>query len=214
MADYIIVLFKNKERYKIIKNYKTYKKSLDFFNKEIQKSNDVVFNIQTENGKTVKYEIGLLEKNSKKLTPIYKIDELGRNIPIELNDPEYSILKIEDYKFDEKIFDLNKKKRVDSSKFIKLITQGNELKLISKLNNKIIVQIDENFSLYSLKSSSDSERFLDALERHIINLNKRNCLIVKDSSREQRKYMYDILSNLGYNKGMLYRKSTTHSKDK
>jgi len=214
MADYIIVLFKNKERYKIIKNYKTYKKSLDFFNKEIQKSNDVVFNIQTENGKTVKYEIGLLEKNSKKLTPIYKIDELGRNIPIELNDPEYSMLKIEDYKFDEKIFDLNKKKRVDSSKFIKLITQGNELKLISKLNNKIIVQIDENFSLYSLKSSSDSERFLDALERHIINLNKRNCLIVKDSSREQRKYMYDILSNLGYNKGMLYRKSTTHSKDK
>lgn len=78
MSDYIIVLFKNKEKYKIIKKYKTYKKSLEFFNKELKKGEDVIFDIQTENGRTVKYEIGLLEKNSKKLTPIYKTDEFGK----------------------------------------------------------------------------------------------------------------------------------------
>jgi hypothetical protein len=67
--------------------------------------------------------------------------------------------------------------------------------------------------LFSLKSVYDAERFLNNLEKYMISNNKKNCLIVKDDSSPQKKYLYEVLSNLGYDKNMLYRKSTTHLKD-
>ena len=212
--NYTIILFKNKERYKIIKNYKTYKNALPFFNSKVKESNEVVFDVQTENGRDVSYEIALIEKTSEKLFPIYKTDEMGRNIPIELNDPNYAIIKIEKYNIPEKVFHINKKQKISSEKLITNFLRGDSLKLVSKLNNKIIIQDEDVYNLFSLKSIYDADRFLTNLEKYMIANHKNNCLIVKDSSREQKKYLYEILSNLGYNKDMLYRTSTTHLKDK
>lgn len=212
--NYIIILFKNKERYKIIKKYKTYKNALPFFNSKVKESNDVVFDVQTENGRDVKYEIALLERTSEKLFPIYRTDEMGRNVPVELNDPNYKILKIEKYNIPEKVFSIAKKQKISSEKLINNYLKGSSLKLVSKLNNKIIIQDEDIYNLFSLKSIYDADRFLINLENHMIKNNKNNCLIVRDSSKEQKKYLYEILTNLGYNKSMLYRTSTTHLKDK
>ena len=212
--NYIIILFKNKERYKIIKKYKTYKNALPFFNSKVKESNDVVFDVQTENGRDVNYEIALLERTSEKLFPIYRTDEMGRNIPVEINDPNYKILKIEKYNIPEKVFHITKKVKISSEKLIHNYLRGDSLKLVSKLNNKIIIQDEDIYNLFSLKSTYDADRFLINLEKHMITNSKSNCLIVRDSSREQKKYLYEILTNLGYNKSMLYRTSTTHLKDK
>ena len=212
--NYIIILFKNKERYKIIKKYKTYKNALPFFNSKVKESNDVIFDVQTENGRDVNYEIALLERTSEKLFPIYRTDEMGRNIPVELNDPNYAILKIEKYNIPEKVFHISKKQKISSEKLINTYLKGDSLKLVSKLNNKIIIQDEDIYNLFSLKSIYDADRFLINLEKYMMSNNKSNCLIVKDSSREQKKYLYEILTNLGYNKSMLYRTSTTHLKDK
>jgi hypothetical protein len=212
--NYTIILFKNKERYKIIKNYKTYKNALPFFNSKVKESNEVVFDVQTENGRDVNYEIALIEKTSEKLFPIYRTDEMGRNIPVQLNDPNYAILKIEKYNIPEKVFHISKKQKISSEKLINTYLKGDSLKLVSKLNNKIIIQDEDIYNLFSLKSIYDADRFLINLEKYMISNNKSNCLIVKDSSREQKKYLYEILTNLGYNKSMLYRTSTTHLKDK
>jgi len=212
--NYTIILFKNKERYKIIKNYKTYKNALPFFNSKVKESNEVVFDVQTENGRDVNYEIALIEKTSEKLFPIYRTDEMGRNIPVQLNDPNYAIIKIEKYNIPEKVFHISKKQKISSEKLINTYLRGNSLKLVSKLNNKIIIQDEDIYNLFSLKSIYDADRFLINLEKYMMLNNKSNCLIVKDSSREQKKYLYEILTNLGYNKSMLYRTSTTHLKDK
>jgi hypothetical protein len=212
--NYIIILFKNKERYKIIKKYKTYKNALPFFNSKVSESNNVVFDVQTENGRNVNYEIALLERTSEKLFPIYRTDEMGRNIAVELNDPNYAILKIEKYNIPEKVFHISKKQKISSEKLINNYLRGDSLKLVSKLNNKIIIQDEDIYNLFSLKSIYDADRFLINLEKHMITNNKSNCLIVRDSSKEQKKYLYEILTNLGYNKSMLYRTSTTHLKDK
>jgi len=80
--NYLIVLFKNKERYKIIKKYRTYKNSFNFYTLKLKESESVVFDVQTENGRVVNYEIALIEKTSEKLLPIFKTDELGRNLSI------------------------------------------------------------------------------------------------------------------------------------
>jgi hypothetical protein len=212
--NYTIILFKNKERYKIIKNYKTYKNALPFFNSKVKESNEVVFDVQTENGRDVNYEIALIEKTSEKLFPIYRTDEMGRNIPVQLNDPNYAIIKIEKYNIPEKVFHISKKQKISSEKLINTYLKGDSLKLVSKLNNKIIIQDEDIYNLFSLKSIYDADRFLINLEKYMMSNNKSNCLIVKDSSREQKKYLYEILTNLGYNKSMLYRTSTTHLKDK
>ena len=42
--NFLIVLFKNKTRKKIIKKFKTSKRALDFFNKIISESDNVIFN--------------------------------------------------------------------------------------------------------------------------------------------------------------------------
>ena len=48
--------------------------------------------------------------------------------------------------------------------FIKTYLQKNKIKLISKLNNKVIVQVDDVFNLFSLKTDFDCDRFLGLLE--------------------------------------------------
>lgn len=212
--NYTIILFKNKERYKIIKKYKTYKNALLLFNKKVNESNSIVFDVQTENGKDVNYEIGLIEKTSEKLFPIYRTDDLGRNIPVELNNPNYGIIKIEKYKIPERVYHITKKEKISSELLISKYLKGDSLKVVSKLNNKIIIQDDDVYNLFSLKSIFDAERFLNNLEKFMIENNKSNCLIVRDSSSQQKKYLYEVLSNLGYSKDMLYRTSTTHLKDK
>jgi hypothetical protein len=213
-SDYLVVIFKNKDRYKIIKKYLKYKNALNFYNKEVKLSNDVIFNIETENGKKVKYEIGLLEKTSEKLIPIYKTDEIGRNITIQLDDPNYGILKIDDYRFPEKIQNIKTKKRIDIDELIKKYLKGDSMKMVSKLNNKIVVQDNDVFNIFSCKSSDDAERLLNSLQKHFMEIKKKNCLIVFDSSSAQKKYLYEVLSEKGFDKNMLYRTSTTHPKDK
>lgn len=211
-SEYSIILFKNKERYKIIKNYTKHKNAVDFFNKKMKESDDVVFDVQTENGKKVRYELAILEKTSDKLFLAFKTDEFGRNVFINLDDPGYSIIKISDYNIPEKIFDIKKNQRISFEEFLKKYIKGGSLKVISKLNNKIIVQEDDKFDLLSLKSEYDSNRFLDNLEKYLINNSLKNCMVVKDNSIEQKKYLYNILVEKGYDKKMLYRSSTTHLK--
>jgi hypothetical protein len=215
MSDnYIIVLFKNKEKYKIIKKYKTYKNAFNFYNSKVKENESVIFDVQTENGKDVEYEIALIEKTSEKLLSVFRTDEMGRNITLNLNDPNFAILKIQKYKIPEMLFSIDKKTKLSVEKLIQSKLNDSSLKLVSKLNNKIIIQDDDKFSLYSLKSIYDADRFLNSLQSYMMNNNKKNCLIVKDTSIEQKKYLYEVLGNLGYNKKMLYRTSTTHLKDK
>ena len=213
-GDYIIVLFKNKQRYKIIKQYKTYKNALTLYKSMIDENKDVVFDVQTENGRDVKYEIALLEKSSAKLIAIFMTDEMGRNVKVDVDNPDYTITKIESYKIPEKIQNIKTREKVESNQLIKKYITDSSLKLVSKLNNKIIIQDDDKFNVFATKSIYDAERFLNNLESFMMSNNRRNCLIVKDSSSEQKKYLYEVLSNQGFNKKMLYRTSTTHLKDK
>ena len=88
----------------------------------------------------------------------------------------------------------------------------NVKKLISKLNNKIVVQNDDNVLIFTLKNDSDSERFIDTMSNYFIENKKTDCILVKDTSIIQRKYLYDLLTQKGFPKNYLFRHSTTHPK--
>ena len=83
--------------------------------------------------------------------------------------------------------------------------------MISKLNNKVVVQEDDNYFLFSLKTENECERFLTIIEYKV---DKKNFIIVRDFTSPQRKYLYDLLVGKGYDIDFLYRTSTTHPKER
>ena len=205
---YLIVLFKNKERKKIIKKFKTYQRAKEFFDNQI-KNNNVIFEKGVENGKLCSFEIGLLEKDSINFDSYFIKDILGRQIKVNIDDPDYKILKISRYSVEEFIYDISKNKKISIDKFISEYLKRGSIKLISKLNNKVIVQDDDKFSLFSLKSDDDCFRFTQILQKYLVEKNRTDCIIVLDSSLPQKKYLYSLLESKGISKLILYKKSTT-----
>jgi len=214
MENYLVVLFKNKSKKRIIKKFITYKKAETFFRKLIKESDNVIFNKEVENGFPCKFELGLVELSNKQLIPIYITDEMGRNIKVKLENDGMTLKEIVIYKEEEKIFDIQKNKKITTQELIKNYIKGDGVKMISTLNNKIIIQIDDEVSLFSLKSEVESGRFLDCLMGYFFKIKRKDCIFVKDFSSAQRKYLFEILKNKGIDKKILYRKFTTYPRPK
>ena len=214
MENYLIVLFKNKVRRKIIKKFVTYKRAKQFFNKLKSESESVIFRKEVENTKPCLYELGLIEVSSNRLFPIYMTDEMGRNIKVSLDESGMTLSEIITYNIEEQIFDLQKKIKIDINSFIKTYLKKDGIKLVSGLNNKIIVQNDDVISLFSLKNEQETSRFLDCLSSNFFKERRGDCIFVKDTSSAQRKYLIDLLSSKGIDKQILYRKFTEHPRSK
>lgn len=209
---YLVVLFKNKQKKKIIKKFKTYIRAKKYFDDRTK--NLPVYCKQIENGEVVSFEMGLLEKDSLNFDILYKKDGLGRNVKVDLEDPDYKIIEIRDYNVEELIYDVGRNNKISFDVFIKKFLPKNNIKLISKLNNKVVVQNDEKIDLFSLKSDSDCHRFLEVLRRFLYDEKRTDCLIVFDTSMPQKKYLYSLLESKGISKSALYRKSTTFISEK
>jgi hypothetical protein len=210
IPKYYIVLFKNKTRKKIIKKFSNFKNAEKFYSELTKQNSEVIFEKKVENGKNCNYEIAFLQNKSNQYFDVYKIDELGRNIKVELEDPDYDLLKISDYKMEEKVFDIQKNNKISIEIFIKNYLKGDGLKMISTLNNKLIIQLDEKFNLFSLKTPEEARRCIDSLSQYFYNIKRKDCMFVKDESTVQKKYLIKLLSDWGVDKKILYRQFTTH----
>lgn len=210
MFNYLVVLFKNKERKKIIKKFVTFDKANSFYNKILDSSSKVVFEKKYENGKESEFEIGIIQcGTSNNNTPIYVTDNLGRNIKVKLEDSDYSLIKLSKFKQEEFVFDINRNKKISFDNFVKSYLKEETLKVISILNNKLIVQKDDDVKLFSLKNEDDCLRFVESISSHFMKTRRTDCLFVKDDSTPQRKYLLELLSKNGFDKKILYRKFTT-----
>jgi len=210
MSNYAVVIFKDKSLKKILKEFITFKKAKTFFNDLLKKSDEVLFEVYYENGKPCRFEIALIENSNSKLIPVYLTDEMGKSKKVKLEESGRTISEISLYKKEEKIFDLNQNKKIFSEEFLKKYLKGDNVKLISSLNNKVILQNDDDIKLFSLKNESEVVRFLDFLTSYLQKNKRRDCLIVKDNSTAQKKYLLELLSKNGIDKKILYRKTTTH----
>jgi predicted Fe-Mo cluster-binding NifX family protein len=209
MANYLVVLFKDKKRKRIIKKFITHKKAKLLYDKMMKESNEVIFNTEVENGNPCKYELGIVEMSSKQLIPVYITDEFGRSVKVKLEEDGMTLYQIAPYKKEETIYDIDKKKKITTKEFVSKYLKGTGMKMISSLNNKIIVQEEESIHLFTTKSESESQRFLDCLSLHFFKNKRGDCLFVKDHSTPQKKYLYDLLESKGISKKILYRKFTS-----
>lgn len=208
--NYQIVLFKNKTKKKIIKKFKTHKRANSYFESLMEQSDAVIFDKKYENGVECSYELALLEKTSGTFLPIFLKDEFGRKIKVSLDDDDYTILKIMKYKIEELFLDYSKNEKINLNQLFKTYLKEDGLKLVSKLNNKIIIQNDDKFNLFTFKNDDDSLRFIDNVSEHFINEKRYDCMFVKDYTTSQRKYLYNLLEENGFQKNYLVRHSTTH----
>ena len=112
MSNFLIVLFKNKVKKKIINKFITLKKCDEFYKKLIGDSDSVIFPKSYENGVKSEYEIAILEKKTINSTEIFIKDNLGRNNKVELDDSEYIIKKILNYNIEETILDYSNNKKI------------------------------------------------------------------------------------------------------
>jgi hypothetical protein len=214
MENFIVVLFKNKLKKKIIKKFITYKKAKNFFQNLIKKSDNVIFSKQFENAKECKYELGLVEMSNKQLFPIYMTDEMGRNVKVKLQDDNKTLVEVIPYNIEEKIYDVQKNKKIETEQLINDYLKGDGIKMVSSLNNKIVVQKNEKVYLFSVKNQSESNRLLDCLSKHFFKIRRSDCIFVKDYSSAQRKYLFSLLEEKGFDKKVLYRQFTTYPRSK
>ena len=205
----MVVLFKNKKNKKIINKFITFSRAKQFYDKLIKESNEVLFEVKVEGGVDCKYEVGIVEMSSKQLIPVYMTDEYGRNIKVKLDEDGMTLFKVDIFKKEETIYDIKEQKKITTQTFIKKYLKGDGLKMISVLNNKIVLQEDEKIHLFTLKSESESSRFVDSLSSYFFKIKRGDCLFVKDYSTAQRKSLYSLLENSGIEKKILYRKFTT-----
>jgi hypothetical protein len=210
---YLIVLFKNKKRKKILNKFKTLERANKYFNDTLKTSNNVLFSKSFENGKPCKYEIGFLESGSTDFNLYFVKDELGRQIKVDIDDPDYRLTKIVDYNIEELLYDVDEKNKISFGGFIKKYLTSSGIKLISKLNNKVAIQNDDKVNLVSLKSIDECSRFIDVLEDYLIKNGRLDCILVKDTSKQQKKYLYTILESKGIDKSFLYRRFTTFTRE-
>jgi hypothetical protein len=210
MSNFVVVLFKNNKRKRILKKFITFDKANKFYQNLVEKSNEIIFDVSYENGKYCKFDLGLIQIGMKNDTPVYILDEMGRNIKISLDSDSMKLIEIRKYKKEEKVFDIQTNKKISVNDIIKSYLKTDTLKLIYILNNKIIIQLDDNISIFSTKNESDSFRFIDSLSNHFFKIKRFDCMFVKDISSAQRKYLFELLDNFGFDKKKLYRKSTTH----
>ena len=206
-------MFKDKKSKRIIKKYLTEKKCEEKFNQLIDRSNNLYFDVQYENGKKCSFDLGIISDETETQPPIYRTDEMGRNEKIFI-DGDYGcvIKRMERYRLEEKIYDWQTDKRISFSRFIKTYLSGFDMKTISTLHNKLVIQEDEKFYLFSLKNIADSYRLLDCIEKYMREKGRTEALLVRDVSTIQRKWFYDVLVNYGFNREKLYRQTTTFSR--
>lgn len=207
--NYLIVLFKNKERKKIINKFVTYERAKQLFDKKVKQSDCVEFEVNLENATPCSYELALIEKKNNKFDSLYVRDSLGRQVKIDLDDENYRVMSIVKFNVEEKLYDVDQKEKITFDKFVKKYLKTGSVKLISKLNNKVVLQDNDVANLFSLKDVNESQRFLDCLRKHLINTDRMDVIVVSDTSNSQKKYLYDILSKMGIDKKLLYRTTTT-----
>jgi hypothetical protein len=214
MENYLVVLFKNKKKKKIIKKFITFNRAKLFYDNLVNESQEVIFNVEVESGEECRYEIGLVEMSGKQLVPVYMTDEFGRSIKVKLDDEGMTLFQISQYKKEELIYDVKESKKITVNELIKKYLRGDGMKMVSVLNNKVVVQQEEKFHLFTLKNEQESSRFVDCLSLHFFKIKRGDCLFIKDYSSAQRKYLYGILESNGFSKRVLYRKFTSSPQSK
>ena len=205
-GKYFIVIFCNKKKIKIL--YKCMKKNTiyDYWH-EFKTQKRPPF-VKLQGGKRKQeliYEIALIFPNNRWATEVYVRDSLGRLTEAKIEDNKFRIKEILPYWEEELIYDFQTKKRIRYHEMMEYITPVKEIAQIFTLNNKLLLQVDDDIKMFGNKNLKDSERLFEIVRDDLLKKKRGNFIFVKDVTTRQRMTLYEMLESKGFKRTELFR---------
>jgi|TARA_R100000664_G_scaffold34130_2_gene54250 hypothetical protein len=207
LTNYHIIIFNNHQKRKVLYTSTNYRNITRKY-KQILKKSNVIFPIKLSRKKECVIELALICQGNCQDKTIQRRDDLGRLETVSSTNPDFSILDINDFELEEKVYDHQRKKRRHIQEIIEEYVPQKNIVQIFKLNNKLVIQNNDQYFLFSLKTVKESDRLLECLRSHFRSVGKFNCLFSKDLSTIHRKELYNILENYGFDRKLLYKHYT------
>tara|TARA_R110000824_G_scaffold73220_5_gene186510 strand:- start:13047 stop:13679 length:633 start_codon:yes stop_codon:yes gene_type:complete len=207
LNTYHIIIFNNRQKRKVLSTSTNYR-NINRKYKQILKKSNVIFPIKLNRKKECIVELALVCHGDCEDKTIERRDMLGRLETVSSDNPEFSILDICDFEVEEKVYDHKRKQRRLILDIINEYVPQKNIIQIFKLNNKIIIQNNDQYSLFSLKTIKEADRLIECLKTYFKSINKFNCLFSKDLSTIHRKELYNTLEKYGFDRKLLYKHYT------
>lgn len=207
VKKYSIVLFCNKKKVKVMhtcmKRTTIYEYWREFKTQKVPPF--IKKQVARRNNDELIYELALIFPNNRWATNPWVKDSLGRNMEAKIENDKFRIKEIIPYWAEELIYDFQIKKRVRYHQVIEKILPIIDIAQIFTLNNKIFIQVENDVTLYGNKNLKDTERLFEIIKDDLLSRKRSNFLFIKDVSTVQRKMLYKILEDKGYNRRLLFK---------
>ena len=119
---------------------------------------------------------------------------------------ELGIVTTEDVNND--IYNHQTQSKVSYCEVIDTYLPTDGFKQVFTINNKLVIQNDNEFKMFSLKTVSDAARLIDLIEFDLLDEIRVDCLFVRDTNTVQRKQLYTLLEGAGYDRAFLRKQYT------
>ena len=202
---YMILLYFNKKIIRVYHNTSRKKDINDKWYELITQKPPRYIRMDNNRGKKRIYELALIYPANKRAKTTYSRDSLGRNVVVRLESEKHRIMEIFPYWKEETIYDYQTKKQIKYPEFLDIFLQVTEIAQIFKLNNKLVLQIDNNIRMFGNKNINDCDRLFDILREDLLEKKYGNFIYVKDVTTVQRIKLYNMLTEMGFSRRILYR---------
>jgi hypothetical protein len=203
---YKIVLFRNGERVKCFFSSNRLDSVQNKYNELISEKKPK-FIVEYLSRKKVRFELGIVTTEDVG-DDIYLKDDMGRTKTVGVSGDEYNMLKLIPYWREEFIYNHQTQSKVSYCEVIDTYLPKDGFKQVFTINNKLVIQNDNEFKMFSLKTVSDAARLIDLIEFDLLDEIRVDCLFVRDTNTVQRKQLYTLLEGAGYERAFLRKQYT------
>jgi hypothetical protein len=203
---YKIVLFRNGERVKCFFSSNRLDSVQNKYNELISEKKPK-FIVEYLSRKKVRFELGIVTTEDVG-DDIYLKDDMGRTKTVGVSGDEYNMLKLIPYWREEFIYNHQTQSKVSYCEVIDTYLPRDGFKQVFTINNKLVIQNDNEFKMFSLKTVSDAARLIDLIEFDLLDDIRVDCLFVRDTNTVQRKQLYTLLESAGYDRAFLRKQYT------
>tara|TARA_R100001377_G_C3193667_1_gene111635 strand:+ start:796 stop:1422 length:627 start_codon:yes stop_codon:yes gene_type:complete len=206
LKKYKIILLQNNVPKKTLFSSNVKRTTYNKFHKFIN-SNKPLFYKKYVKRKFCQFELALFSKENNN-SEFYRKNSLGGNVRVDVDLLNYYLTELSDYWCEEFIYDHQTKSRIPLDILLTTYLPKKNFKQVFSLNNKLIIQNDDTFKIFSLKNIDDCSRLLVVIKDIFIDSGRVDCLFVSDSSTTQRKQLYELLEKHGFDRKFLYKQYT------
>ena len=147
LKKYHIILFNNKRKKKILFS-SNLRKTINQKYKELKKKTNPIFPLKILNREKCNFEVALVQRRSGKEVGKLRKDDVGRWTRSVIKNQDYQLSEVCDYQVEGTLYDHQTKSRINVEELLLVYLPKVEMSQLFSLNNKIVIQNDDDISHY------------------------------------------------------------------